>query len=245
MNIKDKIIIITGGSGLIGKSVLNDLRKSGAISINLDVVSDDGLSNFFLKCDITSTNEVDKSITKILKKFNKIDGLINNAYPRTKDWSNLFENIELNSWVKNIDLQLNSLFYFNQKIIKIMMNQKHGSIVNVGSIYGSLAPDFSLYKGLDMTMPAAYSAIKGGVINFTKYLASYSGQNGIRVNTVSPGGILDSQNINFIKRYSKKVPLGRMGNSFEISPAIIFLLSDSSSYITGQNIIIDGGYSIT
>ena len=126
-----------------------------------------------------------------------------------------------------------------------MMNQKHGSIVNVGSIYGSLAPDFSLYKGLDMTMPAAYSAIKGGVINFTKYLASYSCRNGIRVNTVSPGGILDSQNINFIKRYSKKVPLGRMGNSFEISPAIIFLLSDSSSYITGQNIIIDGGYSIT
>ena len=245
MNLKDKIIIITGGSGLIGKSILNDLRKSGAISINLDISSDNGLSDIFLKCDITDTKQVDNSISKILTKFNKIDGLINNAYPRTKDWSNIFENIELNSWIKNIDMQLNSLFYINQKIIKTMINQKYGAIVNVGSVYGSLAPDFSLYEGLDMTMPAAYSAIKGATINFTKYLASYAGQNDIRVNSVSPGGIFDSQNKNFVKRYSKKVPLGRMGNSIEISPAIIFLLSDSASYITGQNIIIDGGYSIT
>ena len=245
MNLKDKIIIITGGSGLIGKSILNDLRKSGAISINLDISSDNGLSDIFLKCDITDTKQVDNSISKILTKFNKIDGLINNAYPRTKDWSNIFENIELNSWIKNIDMQLNSLFYINQKIIKTMINQKYGAIVNVGSVYGSLAPDFSLYEGLDMTMPAAYSAIKGATINFTKYLASYAGQNDIRVNSVSPGGLFDSQNKNFVKRYSKKVPLGRMGNSIEISPAIIFLLSDSASYITGQNIIIDGGYSIT
>jgi NAD(P)-dependent dehydrogenase (short-subunit alcohol dehydrogenase family) len=124
-----------------------------------------------------------------------------------------------------------------------MKEKKSGSIVNISSIYGVVGPDFTIYDGTEMTMPAAYSAIKGGVINFSKYLASYYGKNNIRVNCVSPGGIFDHQPTEFIRNYESKVPMKRMGKPDDISPAVSFLLSDESSYITGQNIIIDGGWT--
>ena len=117
-----------------------------------------------------------------------------------------------------------------------------GSIVNMTSIYGMIGPDFSIPESTEMTMPAAYSAIKGGLLNFTKYLASYFGKCNIRVNSVSPGGIFNNQNEKFVKNYSKKL-LGRMGDPKEISPAVVFLLSDDSSYITGHNLVVDGGYT--
>jgi NAD(P)-dependent dehydrogenase (short-subunit alcohol dehydrogenase family) len=120
--------------------------------------------------------------------------LVNNAYPRTSDWGNKFEDIEYLSWQKNIEFQLNSYFYFTQQVAKQMTTQESGSIINMASVYGIVGPDFTVYDGTTMTMPAAYSAIKGGLINFTRYLASYLGKNNIRVNTVSPGGIFDNQN---------------------------------------------------
>ena len=166
---------------------------------------------------------------------------MNNAYPRTNDWGNKFEDIEFISWQKNIDWQLNSHFYFMQKVSKHMIDKKYGSIVNIASIYGIVGPDFTVYEGTDMTMPAAYSVIKGGLINFTRYLASYLGSKKVRVNCVSPGGIFDNQNPIFIDNYIKKVPMKRMGLPKDISPTVAFLLSDESSYITGQNIAIDGG----
>jgi NAD(P)-dependent dehydrogenase (short-subunit alcohol dehydrogenase family) len=124
-----------------------------------------------------------------------------------------------------------------------MIKQKNGSIVNLASIYGIVGPDFTVYEGTEMTMPAAYSAIKGGIVNFTRYLASYLGPNNIRINCVSPGGILDNQDIIFVENYNKKVPMKRMGLPNDISPIIAFLLSDDASYITGQNIAIDGGWT--
>ena len=124
-----------------------------------------------------------------------------------------------------------------------MAAKKNGSIVNIGSIYGTVGPDFNVYNNTELTMPAAYSAIKGGVINFTRYLSSYYGKNNIRVNCVSPGGIFNSQPVEFVKNYENKVPMQRMGKPEDISPAVSFLLSDDSSYITGQNLIIDGGWT--
>ena len=124
-----------------------------------------------------------------------------------------------------------------------MVNRKNGSIVNIGSIYGVVGPDFNVYDNTNLTMPAAYSAIKGGIINFSRYLSSYYGKHNIRVNCISPGGIFNDQESVFVKNYENRVPMKRMGNPEDISPAVSFLLSDESSYITGQNLIIDGGWT--
>ena len=124
-----------------------------------------------------------------------------------------------------------------------MKENRSGSIVNISSIYGVVGPDFTLYNGTDMTMPAAYSAIKGGLINLTRYLASYFGPYNIRINCVSPGGVLDGQPQTFIDNYNNKVPMKRMANPDDISPSVAFLLSNDSTYITGQNLIVDGGWT--
>jgi NAD(P)-dependent dehydrogenase (short-subunit alcohol dehydrogenase family) len=241
--LKDKIIIITGGNGLLGKSIIERLTLEGAFCINLEInhETNDDLSHVY--CDITDSVSIDKALTLIYYKYPNIDGLVNNAYPRTKDWGNKFEDIELNSWKQNIDWQLNSYFYLTQKVAIEMSLRNYGSIVNLASIYGVVGPDFSIYEGTTMTLPAAYSAIKGALINFTRYVASYFGPKQVRVNAVSPGGIFDNQNEIFVDNYCKKVPMRRLGNPEDIAPTVAFLLSDDSKYITGQNIIVDGGWS--
>ncbi len=241
--LKNKIIIITGGDGLLGKAIIKRLVDEGAFCINFDInhLTNDDLSN--VNCDITNRESIDNALNLVIKKYKKIDGLVNNAYPRTKDWGTKFEDIQFDSWKKNIDWQLNSCFYLCQKTLTFMIKNRQGSIVNMASIYGVVGPDFTVYEGTAMTSPAAYSAIKGGVINFTRYLASYFGYCNIRINALSPGGIFDNQPPKFIKNYCKKVPLRRLGLPDDISPTVAFLLSDDSKYLTGQNIIVDGGWA--
>jgi NAD(P)-dependent dehydrogenase (short-subunit alcohol dehydrogenase family) len=241
--LKDKVIIITGGNGLLGKAILKRLESEGAFCINFEINHETNNDLSQVYCDITNTNSIDEGLDMVLKKYKKIDGLVNNAYPRTKDWGTKFEEIVYDSWKQNIDWQLNSYFYISQKVATQMSKQKSGSIVNMASIYGVLGADFSVYEGTTMTMPAAYSAIKGALINFTRYVASYFGPQQVRVNCVSPGGIFDNQNDVFIENYCKKVPMRRLGIPEDISPAVAFLLSDDSKYITGQNIIVDGGWT--
>jgi NAD(P)-dependent dehydrogenase (short-subunit alcohol dehydrogenase family) len=242
-DLKNKLIIVTGGNGLLGKEIISKVISLGAICVNIDINHETSKDLTKIKCDITDTCSINNAIDLVINKFKRIDGLVNNAYPRTKDWGLKFEQIQYSSWQSNVDWQLNSYFYFTQQVSKQMLKQKFGSIVNVASVYGIVGPDFNVYEGTQMTMPAAYSAIKGGVINFTRYLASYFGPSNIRVNCVSPGGIFDNQDSNFIKNYNKKVPMKRMGVPEDISPTIAFLLSEDSSYITGQNIAIDGGWT--
>jgi NAD(P)-dependent dehydrogenase (short-subunit alcohol dehydrogenase family) len=241
--LKDKVIIITGGNGLLGKAILKRLESEGAFCINFEIDHETNNDLSKVYCDITDTNSIDEGLDMVLKKYNKIDGLVNNAYPRTKDWGTKFEEIVYDSWKQNIDWQLNSYFYISQKVATQMSKQKYGSIVNMASIYGVLGADFTVYEGTNMTMPAAYSAIKGALINLTRYVASYFGPQQVRVNSVSPGGIFDNQNEVFIENYCKKVPMRRLGTPEDISPAIAFLLSDDSKYITGQNLIVDGGWT--
>ena len=157
-----------------------------------------------------------------------MDGLVNIAYPRTRDWGVRFEDVPYDSWQKNVDMQMNSVFLLCQTVLKYMKVQGSGSIVNIGSIYGVVGNDFTIYEGYGGTSPAAYCAIKGGIINFSRYLASYFGKCGIRVNCVSPGGIKDQQHPSFIERYESKSPLKRMGRPEEIAPAVCFLLSDEA-----------------
>jgi NAD(P)-dependent dehydrogenase (short-subunit alcohol dehydrogenase family) len=241
--LKDKIIIITGGNGLLGKVILNRLRSEGAFCINFEINIDTNSDLSQVNCDITNTNSIDAGLNMVLNKYKKIDGLVNNAYPRTNDWGEKFEDIIFDSWKQNIDWQLNSYFYISQKVATQMSLQKQGSIVNMASIYGVVGADFAVYEGTNMTMPAAYSAIKGALINFTRYVASYFGPQQVRVNAVSPGGIFDNQNEVFINNYCKKVPMRRLGNPEDIAPTVAFLLSDDAKYITGQNIIVDGGWT--
>ena len=124
-----------------------------------------------------------------------------------------------------------------------MKRQKKGSLINIASTYGINGPDFSIYEGTEMTMPAAYAVIKGGLVNFTKYLASYYAKHGVRVNALSPGGVFDNQPESFVKNYNKKTPLGRMARPEDMVGAIVYLASDASSYVTGHNLVVDGGWS--
>lgn len=243
MVLKDKVIIVTGGSGLIGREIVKDIASKGGVSINADLNVDTDLMAGTLHVDISDEQSIQQAVDTVYQKWERIDGLVNCAYPRTKDWGAFFEDIPFESWQKNVDLQLNSCFVFCQRVLKIMAAQGHGAIVNIASIYGVVGNDFTLYEEYGGTSPAAYAAIKGGIINFTRYLASYYGRQGIRVNCVSPGGIFDHQHPSFVARYEAKVPMGRMGNPDDIAPAVSFMLSDEAKYITGQNLVADGGWT--
>lgn len=238
-----KVVIVVGGNGLIGKEIVKDARKKGAIVINCDIAFETDWEKNTYHLDVTLTDAIDKLILDVVERFGRIDGLVNSGYPRTKDWGAFFEDVSIESWRKNVEWQLNSCFYLCQKTLEVMKKQRFGSIVNFGSIYGVVGNDFTIYEGYGGTSPAAYPAIKGGIINFSRYLASYFGKYGIRVNVVSPGGIIDKQNPSFIKRYSEKSPLKRLGKASEVAPAVSFLLSDEASFITGHNLLVDGGWT--
>jgi len=235
MQLMDKVIIVFGGSGLIGKEIINDIEKKGGIPINADINADK------YKTDITKISSIQTLFKKVFEEYKKIDGVVNCAYPRTEDWGNKLEDIEFESWQKNIDMQLNPIITITQEGLKYM--NSGSSFVNFGSIYGVCGNDFTIYEGTGGTSPAAYSAIKAGIINFTRYLASYVGHRGIRANCVSPGGVLDRQTPIFIQNYSNRSPLKRLALPEEIAPAVSFLLSDEASYITGHNLMVDGGWS--
>ena len=243
-NLKNKIIVVTGGSGLLGTAMINDLKLKGATVLNFEVNQLDDLNKGVIGCNVTNDISVKRALDLIIDKFGRIDGWVNNAYPRTSDWGDKFEQISVESWQKNVDFQMNSVFICAQKVLEIMKQQGRGSLVNIASIYGVVGPDFSVYEGTGMTMPAAYSAIKGGVVNFTRYLASYYAPFGVRVNCVSPGGVFNDQNDIFVKQYENKVPMGRMGKPKEVAGPVSFLLSDESSYITGHNMLVDGGWTV-
>lgn len=243
--LKDKVVILTGAGGLIGKETLKHLVANGTRVVAVDITEFENEASLFLTKNVTSTEDIDTIVETTMREYGRIDGLVNLAYPRTADWGNKFEEISYSSWQKNVDMQLNAVFYICQKALEVMKKQQSGSIVNIASIYGVVGNDFSLYQEYGGTSPAAYSAVKGGIINFTRYLASYYGEYGIRVNCVSPGGILDieKQQPSFIRRYSEKSPLKRLGTPQEIAPAISFLLSDDASFITGHNLMVDGGWT--
>tara|TARA_B100001175_G_C19513872_1_gene645798 strand:+ start:1548 stop:2291 length:744 start_codon:yes stop_codon:yes gene_type:complete len=245
MNLKKKIIIVSGGSGLLGREIINKINFYEGLPINFDLKENLTNKKNHLFVNLREDKSIDFGIEKVLNKYGRIDGLVNCAYPRTKDWGKvLFEKENSESFNENIQIQLTQVFVLTQKILKTMQKQKSGSIINISSIYGIVGPDFSIYEKSNINPPTvAYSAIKGGLINFNRYIASYFGKYNIRSNCISPGGIFDNQSDLFVKKYSSNVPMNRMGNPDDISPLTCFLLSDSSKYLTGQNIAVDGGWT--
>lgn len=241
--LRDKVILVTGGNGLLGKEIVSDIRKKEGIAVCVDVNVETNLAEHKLYCDVTSLDSIKDAVGLCLNHYGQLDGLVNNAYPRTPDWGTDFENMSEASLKDNVDWQLNSYILFCQQVIEAFRKTGRGAIVNVASIYGMVGNDFNIYRNTDIVPPPPYSAIKGGLINFTRFLASRYGNEGIRVNAVSPGGIFNNQPKAFVDAYEEKVPMKRMGRPDDIAPAISFLLSDQAKYITGQNIAVDGGWT--
>jgi len=257
-DLKNKIVVITGGAGLIGKSFVTAVVENGgtAIIADIDEISGNKVKDEiskelgtdkidFIKVDTTSKESIQGMIEVITNKHKVIDALVNNAYPRNKNYGNKFEDVTYEDFCENLNLHLGGYFLMSQEISRVMVNQKRGVIVYIASIYGFMAPRFELYENANFTSPVEYSAIKGGILSLTKYLASYLGKYDIRVNAISPGGVHNNQPESFIMQYCKKTVIGnRMAEAEDLTGALIFLLSDASRYVTGQNIVVDGGWSI-
>lgn len=249
-----KVAFVTGGVGLIGTEVTRALADVGAKVVILDInkekaggfkkqLQKKGKNVDFEPFDITDLDRIDQAIDSLKSKYGKIDIWVNAAYPQTSDWGNKVEDLSLKSFQKNVEMHLNGYSWISRKVCLIMKEQRKGSLINFGSIYGVVGNNFSVYEDTNLTSPMAYSAIKGGIVNLTRYLASYFGKYNVRVNTICPGGIFNNQNKIFVKNYEKITPLKRMGKPEEIASAVLFLASDASSYVTGITLMVDGGWT--
>lgn len=249
-SLKNKTAFIVGGQGLLGMEITKAISSYDAKTIVMDVNKDvSGNHNDinYQYFDCSKLENIESGLKNIFVEYGCPDIFINCSYPRTKDWTkSSFKEISLKSYQQNIDIHLNSYVWLARLIANQMVeNGKKGSIIHLGSIYGILGQDLTLYKGTEMKENMSYSVIKGGITNLTRQMASYYGHYGIRVNTICPGGIQDSkQNPKFVDQYSKKVPLGRLGNASEIASVVLFIASDAASYVSGATIMVDGGWTI-
>ncbi len=245
-----KNIIIIGGSGQIGKSLTKALVQEDCnllvgdkdINLSKNILHKNNIE--LLRCDVNKDQDIDKLINTAKKKFKKIDAVIYCAYPRSKGWGSDFLSLKRRYLNEDLNAHLGSLIIFSQKIIKLFLKQNYGNIINFSSIQGVSAPKFQHYKGTDMISPIEYSMMKSGIIMMTKYLAKLYKKKNIRVNCISPGGIIKNQNKEFIKNYKKDCGTKGMLDPEDLNSTISYLLSDESKYVTGQNIIIDDGWSL-
>ena len=255
--LKNKIVVITGGAGLIGKEFVKAVVEQNGIAIIADIDKKIGkevkktlskelkTKNIkFVKLDITSKKSIKKCIDKLDKNYGKIDALVNNAYPRNKNYGKHFFDVKYDDFVENVGLNLGGYFLTSQQFAKYFQKQNYGNIINISSIYGVVAPKFEIYNGTTMTTPVEYIAIKSALIHLTKYMAKYfKGQN-IRVNSLSPAGILDNQPQKFLESYKKECLNKGMLDKEDLKGSLIYLLSDMSRYVNGQNLIVDDGFTI-
>lgn len=255
-----KIAFVVGGLGAIGVEVSKALSDSGAKVVIIDVKNLDKDMKKILKkyhleyVKIKLQNDkkfFNSTLKKIFKKFKTPDIFVNCSYPKTKTWNNnSFKKIKLEDLKMNINLHLVFFCWFAREIAEQMKKKKkYGSIIQLGSIYGLQGQDMTLYKNTNIEENVSYSIIKGGIINFTRQMASYYGKYKIRVNNICPGGVNNKKDKNqnskiFMKRYKSKTPLGKMVDTSDIANAVLFLASDTSDNITGQTLVIDGGISI-
>jgi len=255
--LKDKVIVITGGAGLIGQEFVKAIIEQNGIAIIADINEDIGkkikndLSKElnsqnidFKKLDITSKDSLINLINYLDSKYSRIDAVINNAYPRNKNYGKHFFDVEYEDFVENMGLNLGGYFTTSQQFAIYFQKQGYGNIINISSIYGIIAPKFNVYDNTFMTTPVEYSAIKSALIHLTKYMAKYFKGMNIKVNTLSPGGIYDNQPKEFLKAYRDECLNKGMLDKSDLKGSLVYLLSDMSRYVNGQNIIVDDGFTL-
>jgi NAD(P)-dependent dehydrogenase (short-subunit alcohol dehydrogenase family) len=261
-DISNEVIVLTGVNGILGNEYANYLLMQNATVIGIDICENEKTSKLintyqskfsFFTCDITSSSSLKDVTTRIITNFGVPTVLINNAAidsppSSTIDENGPFENYPESSWDKVMNVNLKGVFLCCQYFGKEMANNKKGSIINISSIYGMVSPDQSLYEyrrknGDEFYKPIAYSVSKSGILNLTRYLANYWGNKFIRVNTLTLAGVFNNQDPEFIKEYTSRIPIGRMALSKDYFGAIHFLCANSSIYMTGSNMIVDGGWT--
>ena len=248
--LQNKVAIVTGGGGHLGKKFVHSLNECGVNIISLDQyekpIEISSANIHHIKCDISNEKDIDNAISYCKKKFGHIDILINNAAfvgtSNLEGWSVDFEQQSINTWRKAIEVNLTSVFYICQKSWPLMKTQENASIINISSIYGQLGPNNDLYEDTEMGNPAAYSVSKGGVNQLTRWLATNMAPN-VKVNALALGGIERGQSKKFIKKYNARTPMKRMGTEDDMIGPMLFLASNMSNYMTGQIILVDGGWS--
>jgi NAD(P)-dependent dehydrogenase (short-subunit alcohol dehydrogenase family) len=249
--LKDNVVAITGGAGLIGSSFSKVVVENGGKVIIGDISIDRGMelqdklgvdNTLFVEVDTSDINSVDKFLEAGSKHFGKIDSTIHCAYPRSEQWGTKFEDLKSIGLKDDLFNQLGGAILFSQRLILFYRKQGYGNLVHLSSIQGVSTPKFEHYEGTLMVSPIEYSAIKSGIISITRYLAKYCKNENIRVNCISPGGILDRQPEVFLKKYNSSCSSKGMMDPQDLNGTIIYLLSNMSKYVNGQNIIIDDGW---
>ena len=256
-----KVALVTGGVGILGRHFVEGLAEAGAAVAVLDldgsasasfateVAGRTGVPTYGVGCDITSEHALRDTIAEIEAKLGPIDILHNNAASKGRDLKAFFaplEEFSLETWREIMSVNIDAMFLVAREVGRRMVERRRGSIIQTASIYGLVGPDSRIYEGSNylggaINTPPVYSASKAAVIGLTKHLATSWAPHNVRVNAITPGGVESGQNDIFRNRYAARVPMGRMGDADEMVGALVFLASDAASYITGQNIIVDGG----
>jgi NAD(P)-dependent dehydrogenase (short-subunit alcohol dehydrogenase family) len=257
-----KVVVVTGGAGILGRGYCRALAQRGADVVVADIdqsVCDDlaiqlseqtGAKVRGLGVDLSSEAAIVDWAKAILDVHGRVDVLMNNAAAKANGFFAPLENYSLQTWNEVMAVNVNALFLATRELGPGMAERGSGSIINVASIYGIVGPDQRIYEGSwyedlggTINTPMIYAATKGAVVSMTRYLATYWGPKGVRCNCLIPGGVASGQNEEFDRRYSARVPMGRMAKSEEMVGALIYLASDASSYVNGQNLIVDGGWT--
>jgi len=262
-SLEGKVAVVTGALGLLGRHHCEALSEAGAnvVVCDLDGEKSQNLAqklpveSMGAGMDVTAPGSIRTVLDQVLFKFGHVDVLINNAAindmfetPALAAERSKFESYPLEMWQKLLDVNVTGVYLCSQIIGTQMAKQKKGSIINIASTYGIVAPDQSLYcspEGQQLFYKSpAYPTTKGAVIAFTRFLAAYWGREGVRVNALSPGGVENGQERYFIAKYASKTPVGRMARPVDYKGAVVFLASDASSYMTGANMVVDGGWTV-
>ncbi len=246
---------MTGGAGLLGRRFCVAAAEHGGLVIvaDLNLVAAERVAEEIratggraeaATLDITDTDSMNALIASLHDRHGRIDSIVNNAYPRNKKWGRKLEDVTYVDFCQNVSLHLGGYFLAAQQFALYFRAHGGGNIVNMASIYGTMAPRFEIYAETPMIMPVEYAAIKSAIIQITRYFAQYFKADGVRCNALSPGGILDQQPEAFLQKYNSHCGAKGMLEAQDIAGTLVYLLSDASRYMTGQNLIVDDGFSL-